>query len=209
MKLYGYTYAQELGIPVKSNSPEALFRMLTASLLFSTRISSKVAVKAADALARHGWTMPDKMLNSTWQQRVQALDEAHYVRYDESRATMLEEMSEQCLQLYGGDLRRLRAEAKRDPAREREMLKEFKGIGDVGVDIFFREVQAAWDELYPFADRRAVNAAKKLGLGNDAKTLAKLVDRKSFPALVAALVRVDLEHGYYEILNTARQKIMV
>jgi hypothetical protein len=44
---------------------------------------------------------------------------------------------------YGGDLRNLRKSAapggRPDPARERKLLKEFKGIGDVGANIFFRE----------------------------------------------------------------------
>jgi hypothetical protein len=51
-------------------------------------------------------------------------------------------------------------------------LKEFKGLGDVGVDIFFREVQVAWQELRPFADRRTLDAAGRLGLPKDAGKLA-------------------------------------
>jgi hypothetical protein len=30
-----------------------------------------------------------------------------------------------------------------EPEADREIFKEFKGIGDVGTDIFFREVQVA------------------------------------------------------------------
>ena len=41
----------------------------------------------------------------------------------------------------GGDLRNLREEAGCKPDKERKLLKEFKGIGDVGVGIFFREAQ--------------------------------------------------------------------
>ncbi|MHB9155015.1 MAG: HhH-GDP family DNA glycosylase [Endomicrobiales bacterium] len=205
IETYGCTYAQQLGIPVKTNSPEALFRLLVASLLFSTRISSRVAVRAADALTRRGWTTPEKLLKSTWQERVQALDEAHYVRYDESRASMLKEMAQQALELYGGDLRNLRDRAERLPQRERALLKDFKGIGDVGADIFFREAQVAWDELYPFADRRALEGARKLGLGANTEQLAALVDKKTFPHLVAALVRVQLEGDIREVLESSRQ----
>jgi hypothetical protein len=70
-------------------------------------------------------------------------------------------------------------------------LKEVKGLGDVGVDIFFREAQAAWEELYPFADKRALQTARNLGLPDDADKLAERVDRKDFPRLVAALVRAS------------------
>jgi hypothetical protein len=49
------------------------------------------------------------------------------------------------LDRYRGDLRRLRAEAGQDPQRERQLLKVVKGLGEVGVDIFFREAQVAWE----------------------------------------------------------------
>ena len=85
-----------------------------------------------------------------------------------------------------------------------KLLKEFKGIGDVGVDIFFREAQTAWDELYPFLDDKAQDAAKKLDLPTDAEALVKLSDRSEFPKLVAALVRVDLDDAYDQVANTAK-----
>jgi hypothetical protein len=95
------------------------------------------------------------------------LNQAGYARYDERTSTILADTSALLLDRYGGDLRRLRAAAGHDSAAERRLLKEFKGIGDVGVDIFFREAQRAWSELYPFADRRALQAAGRLGLGAD------------------------------------------
>lgn len=58
------------------------------------------------------------------------------------------------------------------PDRERELLTKFKGIGQVGDDIFFREVQVAWDELYPFANKKAIAAAKKLDLEKVSKQAA-------------------------------------
>ena len=95
--------------------------------------------------------------------------------------------------------------AHHDPQEQRLLLKEFKGIGDVRVDIFFREAQLAWDELYPFADRRALHAASALGLGNDAEALARLVDPPEFVRLMAALVRCDLGKHADEILAEAER----
>jgi hypothetical protein len=117
---------------------------------------------------------------------------------------MLGEMAEAALERWRGDLRRLREEANRDPKRERNLLKQFKGMGDVGVDIFFREAQAGWDELRPFADRRALDAARRLSLGRDAKALARLADGRDFDRLVAALVRTELSDDYDEIRAAAR-----
>jgi hypothetical protein len=45
---------------------------------------------------------------------------------------------------YQGDLRKLRDAAEREPGRERALLKECKGLGEVGVDIFMREAQIVW-----------------------------------------------------------------
>ena len=90
-----------------------------------------------------------------------------YARYDERTAAMLGDACELLLERYRGDLRRLRDEAGRDPRRERRLLKQVKGLGDVGVDIFFREAQVAWEELFPFVDRRAAQTARRLGLDAD------------------------------------------
>jgi hypothetical protein len=132
-----------------------LFELLVASLLFSARIDATIAVEASSALRRRGWRTAQKMADSTWKQRVEALNAAGYTHYQERTSTMLGETAETLLEDYSGDLRRLREEAERDAGRERELLKRFNGVGDVGVDIFFREVQVAWEEVAPFADRRA------------------------------------------------------
>jgi hypothetical protein len=58
-----HTFAGELGIPIEKNTPSPLFMLLYASLLFSTRISAKIAVQATGALADRGWTTPEKMAN--------------------------------------------------------------------------------------------------------------------------------------------------
>jgi hypothetical protein len=133
------------------------------------------------------------------------LNRAGYARYDESTARLLGDSCALLLERYRGDLRRLREQAERDPRRERALLKEFKGIGDVGVDIFFREAQVAWDELYPFADRRAMRAAQRLGLGGNVHALARLVDgdARQFARLAAALVRVGLERDYEGVREAA------
>ncbi|HET8979175.1 MAG TPA: hypothetical protein VFN87_13520 [Solirubrobacteraceae bacterium] len=202
---HGQTFAEELGIDLDKPTPSALFELLCASVLYSARIGSQIATEAARNLQRRGWRTAHAMADSRWEERVEALNEAGYARYQERTATMLGDLAEFLSDRYGGDLRRLRDEADRDPRRERELLKEVKGLGDVGVDIFFREIQVAWAELRPFADRRALQAAKRLKLGDDAEALA---ERTSGPQqlarLVAALVRSALEHDQDDVLRAAR-----
>lgn len=195
---HGRTFSEELGIDLEKNTPSMLFRWMTFSLLASARIDWSKAIEAAEALRKAGWTTAQKMADATWQERVDVLNRSGYARYDESTSRMLHDACDLLLEEYDGDLRRLRDEANRDPAEERRRLKELKGVGDVGVDIFFREAQVAWDELHPFADKRALKAAKRLNLGDDASELAKLVEEKDFSRLIAGLVRVDLEDAYEE-----------
>ena len=195
---YGTTYAAEAGFTVR-NTPASLFRLLCLATLLSARIRADIAVAAAKALADAGWTTVDDLRSSSWEQRVKVINRSGYARYDERTARMLGESADLLHDRYRGDLRRLRDEADRDPGAERRLLKEFKGIGDTGVDIFFREVQGEWGELYPFVDRRAVDSAARLELPKDAAKLADLVPRREFPRLVAALIRAGLADAHDEL----------
>lgn len=203
LERHGRTYASELGIDLERNTPSVLYRWLCAATLLSARINADAAVQAARALAEQGWTSAQKMADATWEQRTRTLNQAGYARYDESTSRMLGDTAQMLLEKYGGDLRRLRDAAERDPGRERALLKECKGIGDVGADIFCREAQIAWDELFPFADRRALDAAGRLGLEDDAEKLARRVSRKDYPRLLAALVRTRLAGDFGEVLEAA------
>ncbi len=193
------TFAGEMGLDLSKNTPMPLFLWLVAANLFSARISADQALRAAKALKDAGLTTADHMAEATWKQRVLILNRNGYARFDEKTSRFLQEVADHCLEFYGGDLRKLRDVAGRDPAEERRLLKEFKGIGDTGADIFFREVQVAWDELYPFADKRALQAAEALELGDDAEALAELVAKADYPRLLTALLRADLDGALDEI----------
>lgn len=202
LKEYGKTYSKETGIKLR-NSPAPLFQWLCASKLYSARIGSEIATDAMKELKKRGWTTPKKMKKTTWDQRVKALHKAHYSRYQEKTSTFLGDTAEKMKEKYNGDLRKLREKAGKDPEKEKKLLKKFKGIGNTGVDIFCREAQSVWDELYPYMDKKAAKGAKKLGLPKDADKLSKKVSKKDFPKLVAALVRVDLDKGYKKVKENA------
>lgn len=200
---HGQTFCAELGIAIERNTPSPLFAWLCASILFSARISFGVAAQAARALSEHGWNSPRRLAEASWAERTRVLNRAGYARYDESTSRMLGDTAEHVLSEYKGDLRRLRDRASKDPGAERKLLMEFKGIGQVGADIFCREAQSAWPELYPFADRKALTASSKLDLGTDSQALAGLVAQKDFPRLAAALVRTGLASDHDDILQRA------
>jgi hypothetical protein len=188
----GRTYAAQAGIRV-ADKPSPLYRLLVLSVLLSTRIRADLAVAAARELHRAGGGTPRGMLNASWQDRVDALGRAHYVRYDESTATALGEGAELLLDRYRGDLRRMRAAAGGDVPRLERLLREVPRLGPTGAAIFCREAQAVWPELRPYLDRRALDGARRVGLPDDPDRLASEVSGDDLAALAAALVRVALD----------------
>lgn len=200
---HGRTYCDELGINIARNTPSVLFRWLCATILFSARIHANAAIAAATALTERGWTSARKMAASTWDERTHVLNASGYARYDESTSTKLGEAARLLLDRYDGDLRGLREKAGRDAREEHGLIQEFKGIGPVGADIFCREVQAAWQELYPFAGAIELESARQLKLGDSARDLSRLVGCEAFPRLVAALVRTHIAGDYDEVKRQA------
>ncbi|HWM02901.1 MAG TPA: endonuclease [Actinophytocola sp.] len=190
----GRTYAEQAGIKL-ADKPAPLYRLLVLATLLSTRISADIAVAAASELSEFG--TPRKMVDATWQQRVDALGRGHYVRYDESTATALGEGAQLLLDSYGGDVRRMRGD---DLAKH---LRKMPRLGPVGVDIFCREAQLVWPELRPHLDDKTLDGADRVGLPADAKKLAGLVRDADLARFSAALVRVSLDKELAEQVRAA------
>lgn len=93
---------------------------------------------------------------------------------------------------YADDLRELAVRSDRNISDVKRKLKEFKGIGDTGADIFLREVQDVWTWVRPYFDKRAMTAAADLGLPSDVDRLGAMSPRTN-ARLAAALVRVSLD----------------
>ncbi|MFG2737688.1 endonuclease [Streptomyces harbinensis] len=186
----GQTYAEQAGIRLR-DTPAALYQVLVLAHLLSARIKADVAVAAARALFDAGMRTPARMAEATWQQRVDALGEGHYRRYDERTATQLGDGAQLLLDRYGGDLRRLREGA--DPGEVADRLREFPGIGPLGAAIFLREVQGVWPRYAPYIDGKALDGAERVGLPRSPKALDRLVRRGELPQLTAGLVRVALD----------------
>ncbi|GAA4254420.1 HhH-GDP family DNA glycosylase [Dactylosporangium darangshiense] len=185
----GRTFAEEAGIRL-ADKPAPLYQLLVLSTLLSAPITSVVGIGAARELFATGYRTPRAMLQATWQDRVDALGRGHYRRYDERTATILADGAELCLSRWGGDLRRLHADAGAGAAGVRDRLTDFPGIGPTGADIFVREVQAVWADVAPFVDRRVTAGAERLHLPSTPEAIARLAERRRLPELTAALVRV-------------------
>lgn len=94
-----------------------------------------------------------------------------------------------------GDLNHLlqAAHGDRDDARARTM--EIKGIGDLGVELFFNNVQSVWPEIAPFLDSRSLKTADEIGIGSDLDSIYGAVgyNPKDMSVLANGLSTVRLE----------------
>lgn len=198
----GRTYAEEAGIKL-ADRPGPLYQLLVLTVLLSTRIRASVAIAAARELFAAGFGTPERMRGASWQQRVNALGRAHYVRYDESTSTALGEGADLVVNEYHGDLRQLRDRAGGDVRKLRQLLQQVPRIGPVGADIFCREAQAVWPQLRPYLDRRALDGARRLGLPADPQRLAKLVPDRDLARLSAGLVHVTLDRDLVKQVKPA------
>ncbi|MDX3432796.1 MULTISPECIES: endonuclease [unclassified Streptomyces] len=194
LERHGTTYAAEAGIRLR-DTPQPLYQLLVLSLLLSARIRADIAVASARALFSHRLRTPRRMADATWQERVDALGEGGYRRYDERTATQLGDGALLLLDTYGGDLRRLRREADGEMDTLRAGLRRFPGIGPAGADIFLREVQTVWPEASPYLDAKALQGAERLGLPATPDKLVRLAKGEDPAVLAAALVRSALDKG--------------
>ncbi|TDC41275.1 hypothetical protein [Micromonospora sp. KC213] len=194
-------FAEQYGFRV-TNNPSNLFQLLCLAVLLARRGDFRRALDAAHALPDSGWDSAARLARSRHVDRVRVLREAGQRGDVAALADVLGDLARTVVDRYRGDLRRLRAHAGHDPARERELLTALPGVDDQVADLFLRETQALWREVAPVADRRALVAARRLGLGRSADDLAELAgsgESERLAWLVGALARVDLEQRYAEI----------
>ncbi|MEH0843773.1 hypothetical protein V6U81_15420 [Micromonospora sp. CPCC 205711] len=194
-------FAEQYGFRV-TNNPSSLFQLLCLAVLLARRGDFRRAVDAAHALPDHGWDSAARLARSLHADRVGTLRDAGQRGDVDGLADVLGDLARTVVERYRGDLRRLRSTAGYDPARERALLTALPGVDDEVADLFLRETQALWREVAPVADRRALTAARRLGLGRSAADLADLAgsgESERLAWLVGALARVDLEQRYAEV----------
>ncbi|GIJ25034.1 endonuclease [Micromonospora qiuiae] len=197
----GRGFAEQYGFRV-TNNPSNLFQLLCLAVLLARRGDYRRALDSAHALPDAGWDSAARLARSLHAERVRVLRDSGQRGDVDALADLLGDLARRIVERYRGDLRRLRSTAGHDPSRERALLAELPGVDGQVVDLFLREVQALWAEVAPVADRRALTAARRLGLGRSAEDLAGLAgggESERLAWLVGALARVDLEQRYAEL----------
>jgi endonuclease III len=203
----GGRFSVAIGIDLSSQNPEEIFKWFLASVLFGTRISERIVIKTYKEFEKEGILSPESILNTGWGGLVEILDRGGYVRYDFKTATKLLDLSTALTDKYGDDLNVLHSTASGPRDLEARLKALAKGIGDVTVNIFLREMRGIWGKAEPFPSDLVVMAAKHIGIisvrsQDRGKVLAFLkkkwtdegMEMKDFPDFEAALLRLGKDY---------------
>ncbi|HET6514705.1 MAG TPA: hypothetical protein VFG09_06045 [Thermodesulfovibrionales bacterium] len=129
------------------------------------------------------------------------------MRYDFKTATKFLDLSAALLDDYDGDLNVVHSAASDSRDLEERLKALAKGIGDVTVNIFLREMRSIWEKAEPFPSELVVTAARCMGiLASHGKDRGKILTSlkkawtdegrtiKVFPDFEAALVRLGKDY---------------
>ncbi|PWY96606.1 hypothetical protein BO94DRAFT_453140 [Aspergillus sclerotioniger CBS 115572] len=149
------------------SSPETLLAMAIDAMLKSRPISHDLSERAVKKVIEVGYHDIQKLGESSWEERTMVLKDGGYNRYREQGATNLGDLAELITEKYDGDLNNLLKKAHNDRDETRQLIKEIKGLGDLGADLFFNNVQSVWPSMAPFMDGRSLQTADKAGISTD------------------------------------------
>ncbi len=198
----GKKFSSRLGIDLSSTKNEEIFKWFLASILFGARISETIVVETYKEFEKENVVSPLKILKTGWDGLVKILDKGGYVRYDFKTATKLLEVMRNFKDKYGEDFSRLYQEAGNSRDLEKRIKNLGKGIGEVTVGIFLRELRGLWQKVDPPLSPLVFMAARNLRLVGEEDTalsgLEKLrllwkenqVSKKEFADFEVALLRL-------------------
>lgn len=176
---FGEKYSEMLGINLAEGKEKEVFKWFLAAILFGAPITEKAAIKTYKCFEKYDVLTPRKILDTGWDGLVKILDEGSYTRYDFKTADKLLETMKNLLERYDGSLTRLYNEAKNEQDLANKLKSLGKGIGEVTISIFLRELRGIWEKAEPEPTALVVLAAKKLGM-IDGKTRSPLESLKNF-----------------------------
>lgn len=195
-------YSEILGIDISEGKEDEVFKWFLASLLFGAPITESSVVKTYRCFQKHGVLTPKQILKTGWDDLVKILDEGGYTRYDFKTADKLLEVARNLTEKYSGSLCLIHSESSGAHDFENRLKNLGKGVGNVTVSIFLRELRAVWEKAEPNPTALVALAAQELGIvKNDAtaeEALEQLkafwarnkIRRKSFVNFETALVRL-------------------
>ena len=198
---FGKKYSEILRINLTDGRDEEIFKWFLASILFGAPITETSVIKTYRCFRKHGVLTPKRILETGWDGLVEILDEGSYTRYDFKTADKLLEVMRSLIGKCNGSLNILRDKASGAKDLEKRLKDLGKGIGDVTVSIFLRELRDIWKKANPNPTSLVILAAKNLEIVKEeiAEDALKTLDNfwaenkitgKSFINFETALLRL-------------------
>jgi hypothetical protein len=159
---HGQRFSEILGINLSQGEEQEVFKWFLAAILFGAPITETSAVKTYKCFEKHNVLTPDKILKTGWQGLVKILDQGKYTRYDYKTADKLLEAMHNLKAHYSGSLNQLHKQAANPVDLEKRIKTLGKGIGDVTVSIFLRELRGIWSKADPKPTPLVTLAGKNL-----------------------------------------------
>ena len=176
----GQKYSELLGINLMSKDDEEIFKWFLASVLFGAPLTETSVINTYRCFERHDVLTPEKILKTGWQGLVDMLDEGGYTRYDFKTSDKLLEVMKNLLTQYEGSLNRLHKRSTDPEDLEKSIKNLGKGIGNVTVSIFLRELRNVWKKADPKPTPLVILAGKNLGIIEEEKPEKALEELKRF-----------------------------
>jgi hypothetical protein len=201
----GQRYSSLLGLDLSSGNDREIFKWFLASILFGAPISEDAAMKTFRCFQEHRVLTPKRIVRTGWEGLVRILDEGGYTRYDFKTADKLLQVMQNLLEKYEGSLMLLHDESSNPNNLEKRLKQLGKGIGEVTVSIFLRELRDVWKKADPKPTPLVVLAAKSLGIVKQEADAQTALDQlksfwtknrirgKSFVDFETALVRAGMD----------------
>jgi len=191
----GGRFSLDLGIDVDRNADEIDRWALAATLLGGSPTS--VAIHTYRVLEGAGARTLEDVRHRDREELVRLLDEAGYVRYEESTASRLLALAEAIADRYDGRLAAL-GEKSVSPSELERALGALPGWDPVTVGTFVRELRGVWPGAEVPLDPRAAHAARHVALPSDLAGLSALATAAHLDLrdLEAGLARLALRHDF-------------
>ncbi len=185
---FGQPYSEMLGIDLNFSKSKEIAKWFLASILYSKPIRESSATETYKVFEEHKILTASKIVESGWNGLVSLLDEGGYTRYDFSTAERLLEIFGNLHKYYNDDLNRLHASAIDSRDLENKLRDLGKGIGDITVSVFLRDMRNTWSKADPVPSP-LVRAGMKHMRIKDLKKFAK-ENRLDIIRLETALLRL-------------------
>ncbi len=176
----GKRYSEVLKVNLASKDDKEIFKWFLASVLFGAPITETSVIKTYRCFKKREVLTPNKIIETGWNGLVQILDEGSYTRYDFKTADKLLDVMGNLNTRYGGSLSKLHEDAADSLDLEKRLKELGKGIGDVTVSIFLRDLRGVWHKADSKPTPLVILAAKRLGIVETENPEQALRELKAF-----------------------------